>query len=78
MVSAWVIGIKDLKTGRVMLHDYERDPPSSAELHVVPYTEHGDKLRFGLHDFTQHCICRPKVENGEYYVIVTHEERKPN
>lgn len=32
------------------------------EIHIVPCTEDGDFLRFGIHEFTPKCACGPKLK----------------
>ena len=79
----WCLAIREVETGRLrIIEDGETiaaDDPKYAEIHVVPFTEEGDEMRFGVHDFTPQCYCRPRFEHepGEREMVI-HEERLPN
>lgn len=78
----WAIALKDTVNGQIRL--VEEDNLGGLcdlkrfERHIVPFTEVGDEMRFGVHDFTRNCICRPRIDVEDGYEMIVHEDRKPN
>lgn len=77
----WGVCVTHRATGKVLLLDKEEDeidpddPTYADDVHVVPMTEDGLHLSFGVHVFTRNCICHPQVNEGLARNMVIHSER---